>query len=45
MPAVTTVGSSDQATESSLFTAAEDRTEAEVSAEQTRNLMLMVSKS
>jgi hypothetical protein len=45
MPAVTTVGSSDQAKESSLFTAAEGRTEAEVSAEQTRNLMLMVSKS
>jgi len=45
MPSLSTVGSSDQPSESSLLAAAEGRAEAEVSAEQTRNLMLMVSKS
>jgi hypothetical protein len=45
MPSVSTVGSSNQAGESGLVDALEKRTEAEVSAEQTRNVMLMVSKS
>ena len=45
MPSLSSVGSNSQPNESSLLAAAEGRTEAEVSAEQTRNLMLMVSKS
>ena len=45
MPSLSSVGSNNQPTESSLLAAAEGRTEAEISAEQTRNLMLMVSKS
>lgn len=45
MPSLSSVGSNNQPSESSLLAAAEGRTEAEVSAEQTRNLMLMVSKS
>jgi len=45
MPSISTASSNDQPSESSLIAAAEGRTDAEVSAEQTRNLMLMVSKS